>query len=648
MRYRPEIDGLRAIAVVPVILFHGGVEVFRGGFVGVDIFFVLSGYLITSILLNDLEQGRYSIVKFYERRARRILPALLFVVLCSLPFAYAWMLPSELEDFGSSLIGVALFISNILFWQESGYFEASAELKPMLHTWSLAVEEQYYIVFPVFLALIWRVRRALVLVSFLIVAALSLALAQWASENAPTANYYLAPMRFWEILAGSICAALLRQDRLPVSDLAAGAGLALVIAANLLFTAATPTPSVWTLIPVVGTMMIVLFAREDSHIARWLGNRAFVGIGLISYSAYLWHQPLFAFYRLRTADEPHLIALVAIVLATFTLAWFSWRWVEQPFRAGSGYNFTQPQILKMGAATLVTIGAIGTYLMTAQGLPNRVTPGGEVFADIAEVKATLRPNAGLHLDCDTKHFVLPPNCRTSPKPEMVLWGDSYAMHLAPALLASDTKIDFAQVTKSSCGPFPGMSVNVGKTRWHHCTRFNDRALFWIATNLSVKTVVVSSAFLQVQNPTYRRDGSIMDPAEVSAQMIDSLMATQKYLAGFGKSMLIISPPPQTGRSLGLCYLRHRVMGMVADECDFLRSDMSDRNVEIAKILRAVEKDIPVIWFDDLLCGDELCNTTIDDISIYRDSGHLSIPGSTLLGREVNLMGIIEQKIADTR
>ena len=159
MNYRREIDGLRALAVLPVILFHAGFETFSGGFVGVDVFFVISGYLITTIILAELEQGRFSIVNFYERRARRILPALFLVMLVCIPFAWIWLLPSDMKDFSQSLIAVAIFASNILFWRESGYFDTAAELKPLLHTWSLAVEEQYYVLFPLFLMLFWKLGK---------------------------------------------------------------------------------------------------------------------------------------------------------------------------------------------------------------------------------------------------------------------------------------------------------------------------------------------------------------------------------------------------------------------------------------------------------------------------------------------------------
>ena len=206
MHYRQEIDGLRAVAVIPVVLFHAGFEIFSGGYVGVDVFFVISGYLITSILIRELEQGEFSLVRFYERRARRILPALFFMMLVCIPFAWAWMTPSQIEDFGRSLVAVSLFASNILFWRKIDYFAPAAEENPLLHTWSLAVEEQYYMFFPLFLLLAWRFGRTRVFYMIAAIAAASLLFANGAGATMPVANFYLAPTRAWELLAGSLCA----------------------------------------------------------------------------------------------------------------------------------------------------------------------------------------------------------------------------------------------------------------------------------------------------------------------------------------------------------------------------------------------------------------------------------------------------------
>ena len=198
MYYRREIDGLRAVAVLPVILFHAGFELFSGGFVGVDVFFVISGYLITTIIINEMDDGKFSLLNFYERRARRILPALFFVVLCCIPFAWFLLLPSDMKDFSQSLVAVSTFSSNILFWRESGYFDTAAELKPLLHTWSLAVEEQFYILFPLFLMAAWRFGKRAIVWTLIASFAISLAVAHWGAYNKPGDAFFLLPTRAWE------------------------------------------------------------------------------------------------------------------------------------------------------------------------------------------------------------------------------------------------------------------------------------------------------------------------------------------------------------------------------------------------------------------------------------------------------------------
>ncbi len=213
MKYRAEIDGLRGLAVVPVILFHAGIEMFSGGFVGVDVFFVISGYLITTILIEDIENKRFSIVDFYERRARRILPALFFVMLCCIPFAWMWMLPDPLENFGQSIVATTLFSNNILLFVTSGYWDLASEVKPLLHTWSLAVEEQFYVLFPIFLLLTWRFGKKRLFWIIVVLASISLALSEWGWRNLATANFYLGPTRAWELFAGSLTAFIVQKKR---------------------------------------------------------------------------------------------------------------------------------------------------------------------------------------------------------------------------------------------------------------------------------------------------------------------------------------------------------------------------------------------------------------------------------------------------
>ena len=335
MKYRAEIDGLRAIAVVPVIFFHAGFDLFSGGFVGVDIFFVVSGYLITTIIIEDIENKRFSILYFYERRARRILPALYLVMAFSV--FVAWILLSDvaLNKFGNGLLGVTFFISNIIFWQqEEGYFDEAAELNPLLHTWSLSVEEQYYLLFPIFLILAWRFGKQKVFWMIVALLIFSLLLSEWGWRNRATANFYLAPTRAWELLVGSVGSFIVQRNGVQKNNTLALLGLAAIIFSIFAYDQSTPFPSIYGSVPVLGVVLIILFANNDTIVCKLLSKRAFVGVGLISYSAYLWHQPLFAFTRIYT-NKLHLSLelSLALIFATLVIAFLSWKFIEIPFRS---------------------------------------------------------------------------------------------------------------------------------------------------------------------------------------------------------------------------------------------------------------------------------------------------------------------------
>ncbi|MDO8837371.1 MAG: acyltransferase [Parvibaculum sp.] len=362
LKNRPEIDGLRAVAVLPVILFHAGFSSFSGGFIGVDVFFVISGYLITTIIVEERRAGKFTLLGFYERRARRILPALYFVIFCCLPFAWLWMTPDQAELFGFSVIAVSLFAANILFWRQTGYFAGPAEEMPLLHTWSLAVEEQFYLIFPIFVLLAWRIGLRNLAISIGILAAISLGIAEWGWRFKPIANFYLLPTRAWELLVGSMAAIYL--VRRPMSfghwnQPASLGGLGLILYAVVVFDSGTPFPSLLTLVPVVGAVLIILFATPETLVSRLLSLAPFVGIGLISYSAYLWHQPLFAFARLRSIDEPDTSLMLALVALALSLAWASWHFVENPFR--DKVRISRIRIFTVAPLTAMLLIAIGLF-----------------------------------------------------------------------------------------------------------------------------------------------------------------------------------------------------------------------------------------------------------------------------------------------
>lgn len=386
MQYRREIDGLRAVAVISVVLFHAGIETFAGGFVGVDVFFVISGYLITFIIIGEKAAGHFSFLRFYERRARRILPALFLVIVVTIPVAWLLLLPDPMKNFAESVAFVSFFSSNILFWRESGYFDTATELKPLLHTWSLAVEEQYYLIFPLLLlALLRKGKRwaGIVLASLCIASFIA---AQIGSMKDPTKAFYLLPTRGWEMLIGALLALHVFNRKIAwaqsetatqyVNEAAGLLGLGLIALAIFTFDQTTPFPGIYALLPTIGAGLIILCATPETLTGRALGRRLPVGIGLISYSFYLWHQPLFALARYGNPDiKSHELLLLAGLAGC--LAYLSWRYLERPFRNATSVSGKQVLAFSLiGSALLAlfgwaghaTEGFVGRYSIKDQSL----------------------------------------------------------------------------------------------------------------------------------------------------------------------------------------------------------------------------------------------------------------------------------------
>ncbi|MEO0427603.1 MAG: acyltransferase family protein [Pseudomonadota bacterium] len=391
--YRPEIDGLRAIAVLMVILFHSGLDAASGGFTGVDVFFVISGYLIARIILTELDEGRFSFLRFYERRARRILPALILVLIASTIAALAIMPPDELAAYGKSVLATLFAVSNIFFWLDTGYFNADNELKPLLHTWSLAVEEQFYLVFPLCLFLAFGYIKRWTLILLVLGFFAGLAISEYAAQTASNAAYYLLPARFFELLVGVIIAWVERPSFLvaggrAVPDWLAGpspasrllretlsiVGLAMVLASSFVLET-SPFPGLYALLPVGGAALIVAAARQGTFVAMILGWRPILALGLLSYSAYLWHQPLFAFVRLSALEPVEPVVLLALTPLIFLASWASWHWVEVPWRrhkpsaAPSGQR-RMPRVV-VGTASVASVALVAALALGTGGLPQR-------------------------------------------------------------------------------------------------------------------------------------------------------------------------------------------------------------------------------------------------------------------------------------
>lgn len=376
MKYRPEIDGLRAIAVTSVVLYHANFNFISGGFLGVDVFFVISGFLITSIITKQVQEGTFSLLTFYEKRARRILPALFSVILFSIPFCWFLFSPSELIDFGESIIAVCAFSSNIFFWKESGYFDAVSDFKPLLHTWSLAVEEQYYIFFPLIMIFFWRFGKRKIIISLIVVFVMSLVLAQYATKNiTSSASFYLLPTRFFEILIGGLASfvsieKVLSKERFDFQkQILSVFGFILIVSSIFVYKKTYTLPGLLTLIPITGTCLVILFAGEKTFVQKVLSNKIILLIGMISYSTYLWHQPILAFLKYVSNDEVKILHKIIVVIITHILAYLSWKYIENPFRNKNFLNRTQ--VLTLSIVGLLIFSSFGLYIKHNNGFENR-------------------------------------------------------------------------------------------------------------------------------------------------------------------------------------------------------------------------------------------------------------------------------------
>lgn len=612
MKYRPEIDGLRALAVVPVILFHAGFELFSGGFVGVDIFFVISGYLITSILVDDIENKRFSIVNFYERRARRILPALIFVMLVCIPFAWMWMLPSQMKDFTQSLAAVSFFASNFLFWHQSGYFEAAAEVKPLLHTWSLAVEEQYYLLFPIFLIAAWRIGKNRVFWMIVIFAIISLGLSEWGRRSMPMANFYLAPTRAWELLAGSIAAFVVYKRGVRANNALSLLGLAAILFAIFAYDTSTPFPSVYALVPVIGVVLLVLFAEKETLAAKFLRTRLFVGIGLISYSAYLWHQPLFAFARLKNFEAPTEYLMLSLVLASLGLALISWKFIEQPLR--SRECFSRKSIFFASAFFCIAFTLIDFVGLPSGSYENRLTqeqiemlaydkyPGGKFYR---EGDCLLQPEQSAN-DFGSECLL---------DKGYLVWGDSHAAALASGLrLVVD---NVSQLTASTCPPI--LDIVIAIPPRPYCLGINRHNYELLKKNPDFVVLLHANWRLyQINHDDYLRN-------------------TIKRLREIGvEEIIIIGGVPQYMPSLPEVLLSERVVLDKPHSSRFRSQSVKD--VDHVLSVLAESLDVGFMSALNVFCESEKCVSVIKGSEGYVptawDYGHLTLEGSVYLSKHL--------------
>ena len=381
LSYRPDIDGLRAISVLAVMFYHAEFEGFSGGFIGVDVFFVISGYLITQMVLKDFEEGAFRLAHFYERRVRRILPALLVMLAATMPLAYLFLSGDVLADYSASLLGATWFSSNFVFWSEAGYFDRASEFKPLLHTWSLGVEEQFYLFFPALFWVLYKLKWLIPGLTAAVVSSFFVALIGL-SEEAEWPFYMLAS-RAWELGLGAILAAVLTHtpfSKVRVTglwaELLALSGLLAIIVPVIIFSESTATPGPPLLVPTLGACLLIWLTPTTRYLRGMLSWKGLVGLGLISYSLYLWHQPVLVFGRIIISEPLGFEWRIALLLSTFPLAILSWYYIEKPFRH-VGQISTRRLILLVFTMMMITTGsACGFALFWFDGSENIGRRGG--------------------------------------------------------------------------------------------------------------------------------------------------------------------------------------------------------------------------------------------------------------------------------
>jgi peptidoglycan/LPS O-acetylase OafA/YrhL len=617
MKYRREIDGLRAIAVLPVILFHAGFETFGGGFVGVDVFFVISGYLITTIILAELEQGEFSIANFYERRARRILPALFLVVFACIPFAWLWLLPVDMKDFSQSLAAVSIFTSNVLFWRESGYFDTAAEFKPLLHTWSLGVEEQFYVFFPLLLAIFWRFGKHWILSLLVSIFAASLALSQWWAHVEPAASFFLLPTRVWELLIGAFAAFYLsRSNRTQFSSVICEAGgwlgLTLIVYAIIVYSKTTPFPGIYALVPAIGAVSVILFVTDSTSVGKLLGNKIFVGVGLISYSAYLWHQPLFAFARHRSPHEPSPAVFAMLSGFALILAYFSWRYVETKFR--NREKFDRRRVFIGGliiSSLLLSLGVLGHI---EKGFPEARFTTAQLATIDSAASSTLR---------STCHF--PQNessltrtaCRYfSDNTTVAVMGNSHATELAYSLAETlvEKNVGIAHYTMSLCPH----NYNIDNEANTVCGKWHQKTFREIISDNSIEYVILS----------YRNE-SYLDDDYYRKALVD----LSGDLIKFGRKVILVLQAPLLTSNINK-HLTNALPDLSLSIRSRSLNDWRTLYSSAPDLLRELDPKVMVVDPADLFCEEDYCYASIDGVALYFDDNHMSISGSRFVAERL--------------
>jgi peptidoglycan/LPS O-acetylase OafA/YrhL len=614
VRYRRELDGLRAIAVIPVVLLHAGFKLFSGGFVGVDVFFVISGYLITSIIIAEKQSNSFTLARFYERRARRILPALLAMLLVCVPLGWLCSLPSDMNFFSQSVLAVLGFVSNVFFSYTTGYFGVGSTLNPLIHTWSLAVEEQYYILFPALLMVLWRLGPRIACATLGIIAACSLIAAQYYARTDPQFDFYWLPTRGWEILAGALIAlyprhleqggatAVLRQSGSLI-------GIASIAYAIFFFDDGTPSPSLYALIPVLGAVLVILFADQTTLVGKILGLTPLVAIGVISYSLYLFHQPVLAFARQRLLVEPDLPTVSVLLLMTLALSYASWRFIEQPFRNRN--TLSRPRLFTIGGCATACLLAIAISGWRTNGFPARFDKTEQANQQLVQAVGVER---GRVLRGDVCQF----NNRTNIGIDGFLnqWNckdDSAFPHLRkiPVIIAGDSHSADKVIALKLNGLLPlqigGAGCSIVPSRMSSdCRRIYQKLYEAVAKDPYYQYLVLAHLFAE----------SELTPG--------SIQETVAYWKKYNKKLVWFTAMPTFYQ-----FAAHLERDQPA-RIDFRIADLSRRDA-LSRILN--ESGIHIVDTRRIFCSINDCGyLSKEGCVLMADDSHLSLWGAKLFGR----------------
>ncbi|WP_343582969.1 acyltransferase family protein [Pseudomonas sp.] len=616
---RVDIQVLRGLAVLFVVLEHLAIPGFQYGYLGVDIFFVISGFLITSIVARGLERDKFSFKEFYLRRAKRLLPASFVTILATIVAAKFFLPPMQIDSLKQQIIGALTFSTNFVLLSQAGYFDLESATKPLLHMWSLAVEEQFYFFVPALLAFTpakhWRkILVVLAIASF--VGCLYLSLSN------QSAAFYLLPTRAWELLIGSIASMLVYSAAVKsVASKLAIPSFAVLLASPF-FNSGLSHPGLDAVIVCFATAIVLLANHRLINSKVWMPIEK---AGDISYSLYLVHWPIIAIANASIGTES-MTMKATLLAASLVSAVALYNLVEKPFRVMQ-YGF-KPSLVVFPALTLALFGLSHSFLKVQSA---------------EKIEKLFAPNYGLDRSCGTNIYKDTEKCRTSQDPKIIVWGDSYAMHNIPGL-AQSQKIDIRQATRSACAPFLNTAPNTKRSNFEEqarqCVGFNDSAFKFISENPSIKTVILAGSYGQYMQDTYESisfdtNGAMQVEKSTPERAMKDMRNVVEKLKALGKQVVIIAPPPPLNTTIVSCIqgeMANPSLTNQSNKCLLDRALFERSHKNVLNLMKYAETTLgaKVIYLSDALCDAKSCKTIIDGVPIYRDPGHLSTTGSVKL------------------